>query len=447
MNTLPLIPATPSSLGSPAPAGAGPDGAAPSPSADEFRRALGRARENAGPRREGGSKPGGEAGQASDEADAVPRHESSSATQAARGRATGSATGTAPGGTVGNGGAAAAGNRPARAGNADASAGSSGPVDAAALAETADPAEGLTARRGAARPPAGLADDAAGLAATDAAARARVPGGTDPAGAGDVMPGMSPRTTPAELLRGGARAAAARAGTERGAADALPGRAGIEPRGDAATERSGPAGAAGMASTASGAFAADAAAAAAGAPTGTAAPGPVTSSAPPVGLQAVQASTPGTASPADAAALPHEMHLSTGPGRPDFAAAVGVQISVLVRDGIQAARLQLNPAELGPVTVQLALDGTAAQLHLAAEQAPTRQALEQALPVLAGALREAGFTLSGGGVFEQPRQDRGPGPAPDDTRRDGSAPAAAGAGPAAVDMAPLRRRGVVDLVA
>jgi flagellar hook-length control protein FliK len=409
MNTLPLIPATPSSLGSPAPAGAGPDGAAPPPSAEEFRRALGRARENAGPRR---------------------------------------ATGSAPGGTVGNGGPAAAGNRPARAGNADASAGGVSPVDAAGRAETAEPAEGGPARRGAARPPAaGLADDAAGPAAIDAAARAAVPSGTVPTGAGDVMPGMSPRTTPAELQRGGTRGAAARAGTGREAVDALRGRAGVEPGDDAAAGRSGTAGAASTADAAFGTLAADAGAAAAGAPTGAATPGPVTSSAPPVGLQATQASTSGTASPADAAALPHEIHLPTGPGRPDFAAAIGVQISVLVRDGIQAARLQLNPAELGPVTVQLALDGTAAQLHLAAEQAPTRQALEQALPVLAGALREAGFTLSGGGVFEQPRQDRGPGQAPDDARRAGSAPAAPGAGPAATDMAPLRRRGVVDLVA
>ena len=30
-----------------------------------------------------------------------------------------------------------------------------------------------------------------------------------------------------------------------------------------------------------------------------------------------------------------------------------------------------------------------------------RAALEQGLPALAGALREAGFTLSGGGVFQQ----------------------------------------------
>jgi flagellar hook-length control protein FliK len=36
--------------------------------------------------------------------------------------------------------------------------------------------------------------------------------------------------------------------------------------------------------------------------------------------------------------------------------------------------------------------------------ATTRQLLEQSLPSLASALREAGFTLSGGGVFQQSRQ-------------------------------------------
>ena len=43
---------------------------------------------------------------------------------------------------------------------------------------------------------------------------------------------------------------------------------------------------------------------------------------------------------------------------------------------------------------------------MAAENGLTRQALEQSMPLLAGSLREAGLTLSGGGVFEQPRQQR-----------------------------------------
>ncbi len=93
-------------------------------------------------------------------------------------------------------------------------------------------------------------------------------------------------------------------------------------------------------------------------------------------------------------------------GSPEFAPALGAQVSVLVRDGVQEARLQLNPAEMGPITVQIHLDGSNAQVNMAAEHHQTRQALEQAMPSLAGALRENGLTLTGGGVFEQPRQPR-----------------------------------------
>ena len=158
------------------------------------------------------------------------------------------------------------------------------------------------------------------------------------------------------------------------------------------------------------------------------------------------------------ASHPAEARLGTTPGQAGFAEQLGAQLSTFVREGVQHARLQLHPLELGPVTVQIQLDGGKAHLSFAAEHALTRQALEQALPALASSLREAGLTLSGGGVFEQPRQPQPqPQPEGDDRRGNGSrsdgtglpsgrdnadaALQASAAGPA------LRRRGVVDLVA
>lgn len=148
-----------------------------------------------------------------------------------------------------------------------------------------------------------------------------------------------------------------------------------------------------------------------------------------------------------------EARLSAHPGSAEFASQLGAQLTTFVRAGVQHARLELHPTELGPVTVQIQLDGGAAQVNLAALHADTRQALEQALPQLASSLREAGLTLSGGGVFEQPRQaqpenaDSGEGDRP----RGGaglSIPARdntdALAGPGSASQ---RRRGVVDLVA
>ena len=122
------------------------------------------------------------------------------------------------------------------------------------------------------------------------------------------------------------------------------------------------------------------------------------------------------------------------PGSADFSSQLGAQLTTFVREGVQHARLHLHPAELGPVTVRIQIDGQAAQVHMAAEHALTRQALEQSMPMLAGSLREAGLTLSGGGVFEQPRQrDGGDAPGLEAPRR-------------ATPAAPARR-GVVDLVA
>ena len=91
----------------------------------------------------------------------------------------------------------------------------------------------------------------------------------------------------------------------------------------------------------------------------------------------------------------------------EFAPALGAQMSVLVRDGIEHAQLKLNPAEMGPIEVRISVDGSQAQVDFSAAHAQTRQALQDAVPALATALREQGLTLTGGGVFEQPREQRG----------------------------------------
>ncbi|MEO5735243.1 MAG: flagellar hook-length control protein FliK, partial [Rubrivivax sp.] len=56
--------------------------------------------------------------------------------------------------------------------------------------------------------------------------------------------------------------------------------------------------------------------------------------------------------------------LLASPGSPDFAAQLGASIATFVRQGLQQARLELNPAEMGPLSVQIQLDGTRAQVHL-----------------------------------------------------------------------------------
>jgi flagellar hook-length control protein FliK len=153
---------------------------------------------------------------------------------------------------------------------------------------------------------------------------------------------------------------------------------------------------------------------------------------------------------------PTQSHLPAALGSADFAPQLGSQITTFVREGVHHAQLHLNPADMGPVTVQIQLDGAGAQVHLQADQALTRQALEEALPQLASSLREAGLTLTGGGVFQQPRQTSSgdPGASGSTPRQRGGIARVSAAGGAldGVDTQnrslPLAgRRGLVDLVA
>ena len=173
-------------------------------------------------------------------------------------------------------------------------------------------------------------------------------------------------------------------------------------------------------------------------------------------LAAADGTTPTAASaPAEASAPtpPFTAHLAAAIDSPAFAPALGAQVSLLVRDGIQQARLELNPAEMGPISVQIDLNGTQAHVSFGADLAATRSALETSLPDLAAALSTGGFTLAGGGVFAQ-NPGAGGQPGRDEPGRTdrglGGVRGAAGAD----DMAalapaqPLRAaRGVVDLVA
>ncbi len=143
---------------------------------------------------------------------------------------------------------------------------------------------------------------------------------------------------------------------------------------------------------------------------------------------------------------------------PGFAPSLASQVSLLARDGVDRAEIRLNPAELGPVSVQIQMDGTQARVEFIADVAATRSALEASLPQLASALREAGLTLSGGGVFQQAPGDRGSQRQGDSNNGRGRPGDSRSRGTAAIDTggtgfgaSPSRRSGVdagqVDLYA
>lgn len=144
-----------------------------------------------------------------------------------------------------------------------------------------------------------------------------------------------------------------------------------------------------------------------------------------------------------AASAPVAVPLATPLDDAQFPRAFGVQVSVLARDGVQQAELHLNPAEMGPVSVQIVMDGTQARIDFGADAAGTRQLIEHSLPDLAAALREAGLTLTGGGVSQHPSGRGDSGAAPGQHGESATAPGDD-------DTRPLRRSvraGGVDLYA
>ncbi len=94
------------------------------------------------------------------------------------------------------------------------------------------------------------------------------------------------------------------------------------------------------------------------------------------------------------------LSLPTPVNAPEFRDALGVQVSLLARDGVQTAELHLNPADMGPVSIQIVMDGSQARVDFGADVAATRAAIEASMPELASALLDAGFTLAGGGVSQ-----------------------------------------------
>jgi len=146
------------------------------------------------------------------------------------------------------------------------------------------------------------------------------------------------------------------------------------------------------------------------------------------------------------APAPVQVSLDTPVNRPEFRDELAAQVSRFAHDGIQEAVLNLNPAEMGPITVQIVLDGTQATVDFQALQPATRELIESSLPSLASALHGEGLTLSGGSVGDQRAPSQG------DAQAQGGRQGAGGGEPDPVGMAPVRtavRRaeGVLDIYA
>ena len=156
---------------------------------------------------------------------------------------------------------------------------------------------------------------------------------------------------------------------------------------------------------------------------------------------------------------PAQATLPMLPQAPTFAPALGQQIEVWMKGGVQHAEVQLSPQDLGPIRVKIEMQGDQTRVHMTADVQSTRDALQQAMPQLSEQLGTVGLSLSGSSVSDQPAfqqqqaQSNADGGFGGNGRQGNGGPAASGQGglediaaaTAARQMA--QRRGLLDTYA
>ena len=159
-------------------------------------------------------------------------------------------------------------------------------------------------------------------------------------------------------------------------------------------------------------------------------------------------------------AAPTQASLPMTPQSPTFAPALGHQIDVWMKGGVQHAEVQLSPQDLGPIRVRIEMEGAHTRVHMSADVASTRDALQQAMPLLTEQLGQVGISLTGGGVSDQPAFQQSQAQAQADAggagvngRSGGGGPAGAGQGghedvaAASAARQLAQRRGLLDTYA
>lgn len=87
------------------------------------------------------------------------------------------------------------------------------------------------------------------------------------------------------------------------------------------------------------------------------------------------------------------VQLATPVRAPEWRDEFAARVTYLVSDRVQAASLQVNPPELGPVEVRVRVANAEATLSFVAPHAQVREAIESALPRLRELLADAGIAL------------------------------------------------------
>ena len=109
-----------------------------------------------------------------------------------------------------------------------------------------------------------------------------------------------------------------------------------------------------------------------------------------------------------AAGGPNRMTVTVPVSSPAWGDAFADRMALALQNRQPVAELHLNPPNLGPVDIQLSMNGDQASLSFFSPHAPVREAIQSAMPRLTEALADAGVSLGNVFVGAQTQQERNP---------------------------------------
>jgi len=109
---------------------------------------------------------------------------------------------------------------------------------------------------------------------------------------------------------------------------------------------------------------------------------------------------------ADATTAPPALKVAAGVETPEFGHGLADRVSWMVDNNLNGAKLQVNPPQLGPIEVRIAVQGSHAQVWLASHSAVTRDALESSSSKLREMLGAQGFGQVSVDISQRSYQDR-----------------------------------------
>ena len=168
------------------------------------------------------------------------------------------------------------------------------------------------------------------------------------------------------------------------------------------------------------------------------------------GAAALQQLNPGTTSSSGDSARAATLRVSAPVDSPEFPQGVADRVSFAVDNNWSSTKLQVTPPQLGPIDLQIAVQGDHAQVMMSTHSAVTREALESSLPKLKEMLNSQGFTQVSVDISQRSFQDRSAFSQPYTWPKSGSgtSSAAAAVAPAAAPSAAAPRSvGALDAYA